>query len=160
LPEGVCDILLIQLLLKCIPNTQDNGSGGVLRTLEKFFHQQVAIGIIDNDKDLQKHKASYFTEFVFQRKENDLILKKHLKRDNYIIILAPALEKFILKAAIQSGIPQQEIPFSEERLKQLSKSRKAEKDEILKNFLNRIITKKSPGTETLKAWIREILGDE
>ena len=159
LPECYCDTLLIQLLIRKIPNHQ-MGLGEVINILEAYFKNQKAIGLIDSDKDLKKHKTSFYSKFVFQRKESDVVLKKHPEHDLYLMMLTPALEKFILKAANECGIPPNEIPFTEKRLKQLSKSIEAEKNQELRQFLNRIIQKKSPGTETLKNWIVEILGED
>lgn len=160
LPECYCDTLLIQLLIQRIPNHQTDGIGEVIRVLEEHFKTRKAIGVVDNDKDLKKHKASFYSQFVFQKKENDVTLKKHPDRENYLMMLTPALEKFILKAANECGIPANEIPFTEKRLRQLTKSMEAGKNQELKQFLNRIIQKKSPGTETLKNWIVEILGED
>jgi hypothetical protein len=95
-----------------------------------------------------------------QREENHLILKKHRQRNHYLILVIPALERFLLKAADECGIPETEIPFSEKRLKDISKTQEAGKNETFKQFLNRIIQKKSPGTETLKTWLNEILPKE
>ena len=69
------------------------------------------------------------TLFVEQKRENNVVLKKHPERENYLMMLTPALEKFILTAAKDCGIPDNEIPFTEKRLKQLTKSKDAEKSQ-------------------------------
>lgn len=160
LPECYCDTLLIELLLRVIPNHQTSGVGQVLKIIEKNFSKQKAVGVIDDDKAFKKYKASFFNEFIPQKTANNLVLKKHPKKDNYLIMLSPALEKFLLNAANDCGIPPDEIPFSEKELKRISKSIYVNKNQKLKQFINQIIQKKSPGTETLKQWIEEILGEE
>lgn len=160
LPECYCDTLLVMLLMQAIPNHQTNGIGGVLSVMEKDFSKQKAVGVIDNDKATKTLKAKFFGQFQVEKEENHLIRMKHPSRHNYLILLCPALEKFLLKSAMECGIPAHEIPFTEERLKQLAKSKDAEKNQALKQLINRIIQKKSPGTETLKAWIQEIIGEE
>lgn len=159
LPECYCDTLLVMLLMQVVPNHQTNGIGGVLRVIENDFSEQKAVGVIDNDKANKTLKAKFFGEFQEVKAENHLIMLKHPNRQNYLILLCPALEKFLLKSAAECGIPEREIPFTEERLKQLAKSKDAEKNQELKQFINRIIQKKSPGTETLKSWIVEIIGE-
>ncbi len=116
-----------------------------------------AVGIIDHDK---KITARYYATFRTIKEENHLILKKHPERNHYLIVLNPALEKFILTAARECGIQEDEIPFSEIRLRQIAKSEKASKDKDLNRFLDRIVQRHAPGTETMKQWIVEILGED
>ena len=158
--ECYCDSLLIELLIRIIPNHQTNGIGGVLQIMNKHFNNQVAVGIIDNDENLKKYKASFFNEFSHEKSANNLILKKHPKRKNYLIMMSPALEKFLLAAASNCGIPKNEIPFSEKQLKVLSKSIHAGNNQKLKQFINRIIQKNPKETETLKEWIIEKIGED
>ena len=61
---------------------------------------------------------------------------------------------------IKSSIKIRSFGVNEKRLKTISKTRDAESNQDFKQFLNRIIQKKSPGTETLKAWLREIIDEE
>jgi hypothetical protein len=146
--------------MQVIPNHQTNGIGEVLRVIEKDFLKQKAVGIIDNDKANKELKAKFFGQFQKEKEENHLIRLKHPDRQSYLILLCPALERFILFSAKECGIPENEIPYTKERLRRLAKSKDVEKDQQLKQFLNRIIQKKAPGTETLKTWLREIIGDE
>ena len=128
-----------------------------MNKLEQEFPRQTAVGIIDKDK---KITPAYFQKFQTQREENHLILKKHSQRNHYLILVIPALERFLLKAAAECGIPEAEIPFTEKRLKNISKTQEASKNKELKQFMNRIVQKKSPGTETMKTWLSEILGQD
>ncbi|MEK7254542.1 MAG: hypothetical protein AAB316_07350, partial [Bacteroidota bacterium] len=139
------------------PNHQTSGIGQVLSVMDEQMSKQTAIGIIDHDKKIVAH---YYERFLTVKEENHLILKKHPQRNHHLIMVTPALEKFILKSAEECGIPASEIPFSEKRLKEISKKQNAGKDVLFLNFLHRIIQRKAPGTETMKAWIQEFLGDE
>ncbi len=160
LPECYCDTLLVMLLMQIIPNHQTNGISGVLSRMEKDFSKQKAVGIIDNDKVIKEVRAKFCEKFEKVDENNLLIKMKHKEHQNYLILLCPALERFILISARECGIPENEIPYTEERLRRLAKSRDVENDQNLKQFLNRIIQKKATGTETLKSWLREIIGDE
>jgi hypothetical protein len=154
LPECYGDSVLVELLGFKRPNHQVDGINAVLDELEKYKPKLNAAGVIDFDKNILH---PYYKEFETIAIENNLTKMKHKERNHFLILITPALEKFILKAAMEVDVPS---PFSEKRLKQISKTREAENNQQLKQFLNRIIQKKAPGTETLKAWLREIIGDE
>jgi hypothetical protein len=158
LPECYGDTLLIEILGYSKPNHQQPGGiNRVLDTLEKKYPGQTAVGIIDKDK---KITPAYFQNFQKQKETNHLILRKHRQRNHYLILVIPALERFLLTAAAECGIPDTEIPFTEKRLKDISKTQHADSNQQLKQFMNRIIQKKAPGTETLKTWLNEILGKD
>ncbi len=154
MPECYGDTLLVELLGFKKPNHQVEGINQVLKEMEVRMPKQVAVGVIDFDKKIQH---PYYQQFYQVDELNGLVKKKHPDRNHYLIMVTPALEKFILKSADECGI---ESPFSEKRLKDISKTQTAENNQQLKQFLNRIIQKKAPGTETLKSWLREIIGDE
>ncbi len=154
MPECYGDSVLVELLGFQRPNHQVDGINAVLDELEQYKPKHTAVGVIDFDKNILH---PYFKEFETIAEENSLTKKKHKDRSHYLILITPALEKFILKAALDKEIPS---PFSEKRLRDISKTQSAENNQDFKQFLNRIIQKKAPGTETLRAWLREIIADE
>lgn len=51
------------------------------------------IGFIDNDK---KNVPRYFDEFEVLDQQNDVAFKKHPSGNDYLIVVRPAIERFIL----------------------------------------------------------------
>ena len=156
LPECYGDTLLIEMLGYRKPNHQTSGIGQVIKVMQEKLKGHLALGIVDNDK---KITPKYFEEFESVKEENSLILKKHPKQNHHLILLNPALEKFLLCGAKNCGVKQSEIPYSEKDLRRLMKSQRVGSNKEIRKFIQKVITKKSPETETLKLWIENIFED-
>ena len=70
------------------------------KTSEKKKIDTFAVGIIDDDK----RKTKYVSEFSPIASKGHIKLLKHPERHHYLIIISPAMDKFILDCAKDSNI--------------------------------------------------------
>ncbi len=91
-----------------------------------------ALGIIDKDK----REVSYLKEFDLIVTNNSLYLYKHKIRSHYIIQIAPAIEKFFIKAAEEKGvdIATYGLPTELKKLTKITKQIADEHEEDFKKF--------------------------
>ncbi len=150
LPECYADTLLVHLLGFKYPNHCPS-IGAVANTMKK---QSLAIGVIDRDK----RQPKYFSEFDLLEEKHDLQLKKHPNKRHYLIVVSPAFEKWIFKAADSVDVKPEKYGFKTwKRFKNISKSRTVDRNQDFKQFINAIKQKKSPPTEQMIEWIQDIL---
>ncbi|MEM6317959.1 MAG: hypothetical protein AAF960_09825 [Bacteroidota bacterium] len=150
LPECYGDTLLLEMLGFKKTNHQTSGIGQVIKVMKEKYANRLAVGLIDADK---KITPSYFKEFQQIEAENRLKLLKYQQRNHYLIMVTPALEKFILQAAID--VDKDEKPFNNlKSLKRLTKSIHVSQNQDFKNFLNTLRQRKAPGFLTNQNWLR------
>ena len=99
IPECFIDTYLTQVLLSVGVNHQHCCSQ-VTGTMENAFKDQFAVGIIDDDK----RKTTYVEEFTEVSRSQHVILKKHPRRPHYLLLVCPAMERFILDCVKQAGL--------------------------------------------------------
>lgn len=58
------------------------------------------IGFIDNDK---KNVPHYFEEFTIFSEIHDVVLKKHPRTNDYLFVVKPAIERFLLNQLDEIG---------------------------------------------------------
>jgi len=149
LPECYGDTLLVEILGFKRPNHQTSGIGQVIKVMKEKYQNRLAIGLIDADK---KITPSYFQEFHLEEEKHSLKLLKHQDRNHYLIMVSPALEGFILQAAVDVKIKQK--PFDNlKNLKRITKNINVGQNQDFKNFLNRLRQKKAPGFITIQKWL-------
>jgi len=150
LPECYGDTLLVEILGFKRPNHQTSGIGQVIKVMKEKYQTRLAIGLIDADK---KITPTYFQEFQLEKEENGIKLLKHQERNHYLIMVAPALETFILQAAEDVGL--QKKPFDTLKgLKRITKSIHVRQNQDFKNFLNTLRQRKAPGFVTIQNWLK------
>lgn len=153
--EGEGDLLLIKLLMRVTPRNE-KGIGNCLNTLKSVKTSQEVVLVCDNDKDRRKN----LEQISDLRKNSPEIEHRTLKeRENrHLLIIKPALEKWILKAADSVEIDMGKFGFqSEKHFRNISKSVQVESNNNFKNFINTINQKNAPAFVQLKNWINEIL---
>ena len=158
LPECYGDTTLIEVLEYKNPSHKPNISSVLSALSEKNKAKQTLIGIIDNDK----RKPKQYNEYVKERETKNLIFKKHKERNHYLFVLKPALEKFLLNAAEQSGVDPEKYGFKDLiALKRVTKKRSVRTNNSFKQFVNSIKQKKkNSDVKTLRNWLIEILGED
>lgn len=116
IPECYVDTNLIEYLLEAGVNHQHSCSKVVAR-LNTTFVDRFAIGIIDKDK-VQLGYVQKCDEIV---RTSHLALMKHRNRHQYLITIAPAVDKFLLDCAEDQmvdtevlGLPSDLRKFTEE----------------------------------------------
>lgn len=99
MPECFVDTNLIEYLLDAGVNHQHCCSK-VVGQLNSTFADKFAIGIIDKDKV----QLGYILECDTIVKTKHLTLMKHRKRHQYLITIAPAIDKFVLDCAEEQNV--------------------------------------------------------
>ena len=102
LPECYVDTNLIEYLLDAGVNHQHSCSK-VVGQLNTTFADSFAVGIIDKDKV----ELGYVKECVMIAKTEHLTLLRHNTRPQYLVMVAPAIDGFILDCAKQEGVDPQ-----------------------------------------------------
>lgn len=116
MPECFVDTNLIEYLLNAGVNHQHCCSK-VVGQLKSTFADKFAIGIIDKDKV----QLGYIQECDVIAQTEHLTLMKHRERHQYLITIAPAVDKFVLDCAEEQmvdveafGLPSKLIKFTKE----------------------------------------------
>lgn len=116
MPECFVDTNLIEYLLNAGVNHQHCCSK-VVGQLKSTFADKFAIGIIDKDKV----QLGYIQECDVIAQTEHLTLMKHRKRHQYLITIAPAVDKFVLDCAEEQmvdvkafGLPDELRRFTDE----------------------------------------------
>lgn len=132
-----------------------HGCGGVANTLLKF-KEHVCLGIIDEDKN-KGPQAKYFSEFLLVRDENHLILKRHKDRKQYLILICPEIERWLMNDAFVAGIdPADEkynLPRDLQGFASLCKTQDIDRNVGFYRFIKALLSKNAPSIVTLKNWI-------
>lgn len=116
MPECFVDTNLIEYLLNAGVNHQHCCSK-VVGQMNSTFADRFAIGIIDKDKVL----LGYIQECDIIAQTRHLTLMKHRERYQYLITIAPAVDKFVLDCAQEQmvnpdcfGLPNELKKFTDE----------------------------------------------
>ena len=99
MPECYVDTNLIEYLLDAGVNNQ-HSCNKVIGQLNSTFSDKFAVGIIDKDKVEQ----GYVQECSVIAQTNHLTLMKHRDRCQFLILIAPAIEGFIIDCAQADGV--------------------------------------------------------
>jgi len=153
IPECYVDTKVAEILGQASKKyNHQHGCGDVANELKK--NDRIALGIIDEDKD-KGPSAKYFSEFEIIRGENNLILKKHKNRKQYLILICPEIEKWLLQDAIRVKVNPGDYNLKNNLVgfKQVSKIKDLDKNEGFYRFIKALIREKSPSITTLKSWI-------
>lgn len=135
LPECYVDTNLIEYLLDAGVNHQHSCSK-VVGQLKTKFADRFAIGIIDKDKV----ELGYIAECIEIAKTKHLTIMKHRTKSQYLITIAPAVDKFVLDCANEQNVNTMEygIPSDLKGFTQLSKSVTSNTDSHFKSLFSAI----------------------
>jgi hypothetical protein len=138
-----------------------HGCGDVAKLL-KGSNGQIYLGIIDEDRN-KGPQARYFSEFDTVREENGLILKRHRDHKQYLIIICPEMEQWLMNDAEAVGIdPSHEnfkLPVGLRGFKSMTKTKNIDKNDGFYRFVKGLIRQNAPSITTLKSWI-ELFKDD
>lgn len=135
MPECYVDTNLIEYLLNAGVNYQHCCSK-VVGQLNTTFAERFAVGIIDKDKV----ELGYIKECEPIAKTPHLTLLKHKERCQYLITIAPAVDRFLLDCAEGLNVDPTrfEIPSDLKNFTKLSKSITSNTDQRFKALFSAI----------------------
>ncbi|MBO4918328.1 MAG: hypothetical protein J5374_10670 [Bacteroidales bacterium] len=119
IPECYVDTNLVEYLLGAGVNHQHSCSK-VVGQLKSTFADRFAVGIIDKDKV----ELGYIKECSVIAHTRHLTLMKHNEKPQYLITVAPAIDRFVLDCAQDSGADTKDygIPSGLKDFTEISKS--------------------------------------
>lgn len=152
IPECYVDTNLIETLVAPKPRyNHQKGCGTVSSRMQSQFNDQFALGIIDKDKK----DIEYLKEFDEVCQFGSLTLHRHKHKHHYIIQIAPAMERFLMKATADSGISLSDfgLPEDFEELKYEAKNTKSKNDERFKHLFKALRRASNEDILKLQAWV-------
>lgn len=155
LPECHVDTKVAEIITYASEKyNHQHGCGQIANQLKNRLKDNVALGIIDEDKN-KGPIAKYFLEFEEMRSENGLILKKHFNRKQYLILICPEIEEWLLMNAdaVNIELSTYNLPSFLKGFKQTTKAQNIDLHIGFYRFIKSLMNKKSPGIMTLKNWI-------
>lgn len=125
MPECYVDTNLIEYLLDAGVNHQHSCTK-VVGQLKTTFANRFAVGIIDKDKV----ELGYIAECEKLTQNGHLTLLRHRTKSQYLILVSPAIDRFILDCVREEGVDLQSfgIPSTLKGFTGLSKSVTSNKD--------------------------------
>ena len=121
------------------------GTSMVSKILQKQDTQGfVSIGFVDDDK---KDVPFYFHEFDTLEKHPSIDFKKHPQTDDYLIVVKPAMEKFLLGQLQEIGKKPSDfgLPDDFKEFKRILKKVKLEHDPNYKAMIDNLLNSNSSG---------------
>ncbi|MGN6415999.1 MAG: hypothetical protein ACTHMC_00810 [Pseudobacter sp.] len=89
--------------------------------------------------------------------ENNLILKKHKDFQQYLILICPEIEKWLLKDAMVINLdPADEkfgLPPGLKGFRSISKTQDMDRNDGFKRFIKALINNNAPSVSTLQSWL-------
>jgi hypothetical protein len=155
LPECHVDTKVAEIITNSSEKyNHQHGCGQIANQLKNRLKDHIALGIIDEDKN-KGPLPKYFFEFQDIRSENGLILKKHSFRKQFLILVCPEIEKWLLMNAksVNVNLSDYGLPENLNGFKQITKRQDIDKNIQFYQFIKILISKNSDGIVTLKNWI-------
>lgn len=157
IPECHADTALVRFLTDGFPNIDhESGIHNVVKNFIEVKDQTCfLVGLIDDDK----RKPSYLGGFKVIKSTNTVSLCQMPETKHYVIVLKPALEKFLIGEAGAVGISLSTFGLSDD-LKTLCKTTKKPQIETNKGyleFLSALKDQKSPGLIVLEAILNDFI---
>ncbi len=124
LPECYVDTKVAEIVSRSFEKfNHQHGCGQIAFQLKTRLKDIIALGIIDEDKN-KGPVAKYFLEFEEIRSESGLILKKHRERKQYLILICPEIEEWLLWNAnsVQADLSVFNLPQNLKGFKQMTKT--------------------------------------
>jgi hypothetical protein len=135
--------------------SHESGQGNVGNAMKKATNQDniVLIGWIDDDKI----KHSYFNDFQTIIHENNIIFKQKDNKNEYLIVIQPAAEKFLLEAAneVNLHLSPYNLPEDFKGFKNRLKNPSIEKDADFQNFIRDLMVQKASSFLLLQSFFEE-----
>jgi hypothetical protein len=153
--ECYADTLMLKVITRGNPNLQhQRGCNKVSKTMQEKYFDALAIGIIDCDKKT----PPYLKEFTEIETFGALKFYKHPTKLHYFITIFPAIERFMLKTAVQSNISLADynLPPDLNGLKTVIKSETSIKNADLERFYRALVRNNADSFSKIMQWITDI----
>lgn len=162
IPECHADTALVRFLTDGFPHIDhEAGINNVVRNFSAIKDQTYClVGIVDDDK----RKPSYLSGFEVVKSEYAVSLCNMPGTKHYIVIIKPALEKFLIQEAATVGISLSDfnLPNDLKSLCKTTKKPQIETNEGYIEFLSALKSRKARGLVVLETFLSDfiIVGNE
>lgn len=150
IPECNVDTVFVEALGYRDPNHAPSVTQ-VCVILEKKSAKERAIGFIDSDKKM----PAYLDQFKPIASSADVKLLQHSNKLQYLVIVMPAMDKFLFNLCQELGIDltKYRLPTQYKAFQELTKKESIRRNNDFRNLLNAICQKNPPAIEKIKSWI-------
>jgi hypothetical protein len=158
IPECYVDTKLIKAI---VPPTDKNGynhqkgCNTVVNLMKGKLNDHFALGIVDKDK----RELDYIQEFEILNEQDSLELYKHRAKHHYLILICPAIERWILERAEESGVRLEDfgLPNNLDELRKITKTSTSEEKDPYSNALRalfrELVNRQNMHIEILGLWV-------
>lgn len=146
-PECYVDTNLIESLLETDGVNHQKGCNTVVNTMKgRILNDGFAVGVIDSDK----RQPSYVKEFTEIAHTIHLSMMKHKTKPHYLILVRPAMDKFIFDCAEEQSVDVRDYELSADfdDFKNQAKTVNSKNDVRFKRLFKRL--KDNPEINTLR----------
>lgn len=152
IPECNVDTVFVEVLGYKDPN-HASGISEVCKIMDQNLTKQSAMGFIDDDSK----KPNYFKAFKVFDQTNKVSLFKHSERPHYLVVVKPAMDKFIydLCAELEIDLSNYKLPNDFKAFKSVTKNLAIQSNPKFKTLLNTIIVKNPADIVRIKSWIKK-----
>lgn len=140
-PECYIDTNLVETLLalrRCKTDgvNHQKGCNTVVNVMKKNFGDCFALGVVDADK----RRLSYLDDCQELASSEHIALMKHQKAQHFFLLIKPAMDTLILKAAEEAGVnlSDYDLPFELGKFKDVTKRVDSKKDSRFKRLFKDI----------------------
>src|SRR5450432_1899479 len=143
LPECFVDTKVVEIICYAAEKyNHQHGCGQIANQLKNRLKDVIALGIIDEDKN-KGPVAKYFLEFEEMKSEHGLVLKKHKIKDQYLILICPEIEEWLLSNANLVGVDlsNYNLPEYLKGFKRITKTQNIDKNVQFYQFIKLLINK-------------------
>jgi hypothetical protein len=150
IPECNVDTAFVEMLGYVGPNHASD-IFQVCAILDKKGPRQKAIGFIDGDK----RKPPYLSNFKVVERIKGAQLLKHADKDQYLVVVSPAMDRFIFDLCneLEINVSHYGLPKEFKGFLTFTKKVSIRKDVEFKNLLNTIRQKNPPTVSKIQSWI-------
>ena len=111
IPECYVDTNLIETLVPTAKGyNHQKGCNNVVKVMKEKLSDKFAVGIVDKDK----RQVSYVNEFEEIGHTDSLYFYKHPDKAHFLIMIDPAVDRFILKCAKEEKVEMKQFDLSDE----------------------------------------------
>lgn len=150
IPECNVDTVFVEAMGFRDPNHAPS-INKVCEILESRHANVKAIGFIDNDKK----KPTYLKQFTLTDSHDKVQLLQHSTKSQYLIVVAPAMDRFIfdLCTELEIDLAQYGLPTEFAAFKSKTKQEAITRNPNFKNLLNTIRQRNPPKIAKIRSWI-------
>lgn len=165
MPECYADTLMIETFVKPQNEKGYNHKKSINKVEAEFiernnykgkFIDDFAIGIVDKDKKFIEYSKQCK---IIDQIDGELYLYQHINRHHYLIVIAPELEKWILKRCDEESLDLKvlNLPKKLEDFKAITKKMASKKNQDLINLFSQLNRSNNEKIERLKNWLNLIM---